>query len=462
MTKDDMKDQVGTARVVETWLDEGVRGLPEGEAIPDDLLRRVISDVDQTPQQVGRLGWLGRLGFRNGSNGSRWANRRQRLALTASLVVIAVLGASVLTVVRQPTDSIGHLIVVADGNGGFDSIGAAVAEAVEGETILIGPGTYTEAFVIDKPLILKGEGPVEDIIITAPLDGPEYESPSPLVTGSANYAILIQGVDASISGVTLQGETSRVFIDGGAATLDGLRFVTDTDPTRGAWARRVGSLVIDGGATPTISDSTFQTGVVQVFGDSDPMIERNTFTDGSSLVGEFGDRVVVRNNRFIGNSGTAIGFLGQTAGTFEGNEISGTAVGIGASSDFSGIGFAPVIVGNSITGNTVGIILPPMSGGEIRGNEIDSSGVAISLTEASTFVTDNELDRNSLGIRISGGSPILNANTVVGGQTGIHLQGVSSAELVGNTICGNETNIELTTGAVQPDLVGNDLCGESA
>jgi nitrous oxidase accessory protein NosD len=45
----------------------------------------------------------------------------------------------------------------------FSTIGAAVASAHAGDTVLVAPGTYSERLVIDRPLTLKGEGwPVVD------------------------------------------------------------------------------------------------------------------------------------------------------------------------------------------------------------------------------------------------------------------------------------------------------------
>ena len=46
-------------------------------------------------------------------------------------------------------------------------MGAAVKAAEAGDRIVVRPGLYTEAVVVDKPLEIVGDGPLADIEIRA-------------------------------------------------------------------------------------------------------------------------------------------------------------------------------------------------------------------------------------------------------------------------------------------------------
>ncbi len=63
-------------------------------------------------------------------------------------------------------------VVAADGSGDFSTIGEAVAAASDGDTVLVKPGEYAEALVIDKDITVAGDGPREDIVITFQEGGP--------------------------------------------------------------------------------------------------------------------------------------------------------------------------------------------------------------------------------------------------------------------------------------------------
>jgi len=58
-------------------------------------------------------------------------------------------------------------VVDAWGRGDFTTVGAAVKAAEAGDRIVVRPGLYTEAVVVDKPLEIVGDGPLADIEIRA-------------------------------------------------------------------------------------------------------------------------------------------------------------------------------------------------------------------------------------------------------------------------------------------------------
>ncbi len=58
-------------------------------------------------------------------------------------------------------------VVDAYQRGNFATVSAAIAAAKPGDRILVRPGLYEEALVVDKPLEILGDGPVSDIEIRA-------------------------------------------------------------------------------------------------------------------------------------------------------------------------------------------------------------------------------------------------------------------------------------------------------
>jgi parallel beta-helix repeat protein len=53
------------------------------------------------------------------------------------------------------------------GRGDFSTIGSAIKAAKPGDRIMVRPGLYEEGVVIDKPLEILGDGPVEEIVVRA-------------------------------------------------------------------------------------------------------------------------------------------------------------------------------------------------------------------------------------------------------------------------------------------------------
>jgi F-box protein 11 len=51
--------------------------------------------------------------------------------------------------------------------GDFAAVGEAIQAAKPGDRILVRPGLYEEALIVNKPLEIIGDGPVEDIVIRA-------------------------------------------------------------------------------------------------------------------------------------------------------------------------------------------------------------------------------------------------------------------------------------------------------
>ena len=84
------------------------------------------------------------------------------MAVTAGIAIAAVAVNVLDTTPNQPSAGAGATHVVAvDGSGDFSTITEAVLAAVEGDTVLVRPGNYVEAIVIEKNITLEGDGPRE-------------------------------------------------------------------------------------------------------------------------------------------------------------------------------------------------------------------------------------------------------------------------------------------------------------
>lgn len=106
------------------------------------------------------------------------------------------------------------LIVDCAGNGAFATVSEAVQQARPGSTIVVRPGVYQEALVLDKDLQIQGEGAREGIVLT----------------GSEAAPVLVQSGTVGIKGLTIQFEPSSsdmrhpaLWVEGGSLALEGCR-----------------------------------------------------------------------------------------------------------------------------------------------------------------------------------------------------------------------------------------------
>ncbi len=448
-------------QIVRHWLEDRVadpqrRGL--GEA---------LKKVEATTQAKHRFLW--RWFDRDG--GARWfaITATGLIAVVATVAIASNLGLSPSQDIA-PAAVVGRVHVVAlDGSGDFYSIANAVEAATDGDMVMVKPGTYTEAILIGKDITLIGDGPRDAIIVEAPEGGPMYDTRSTFIE-DAQYAVLLQGSAATVSGITFRGENARVIVDGGAPLLKDLAFDAVSKPSTGAersfvGSSEVGALVINGGSTATIRGSSFtEGGNLKVLEHSNTLIENNTFSGGPGIAGDFGDGSIVRDNTMSGTFDSAI-VLGQpTTMLIEGNTISGAganAIEVGWGGQSPGVD--PIIRGNTVIGSVgTGINLAADTNPTIEDNVIVGNRLGISVFRTDPVIARNELTDNVTGIMVTVGAPTLEGNTIDGGTVGLLLAGNgTNATLLGNTICGNETNLRVGDGIESPDDSANDICVDS-
>ena len=423
---------------------------------------------------------------------------RRRASLLDIVAVALVLAMASAGLIGSGTAGADNTLVVAqDGSGSHATIAEAVAAAQAGDTVLVRPGTYTEAVTIEVDISLRGEGRREDIVIVAPDRAPAPVS-GHLGDEHETCALFLRATHATISDLSVRGEASVVVAREGAPTLTRLLFdsvgITETSPDDGSDGA---SIVIDGGSSAVVRDNELAGGgPIAVYEGSTPLIEANRLTGGPRIFGVFGDAAVIRGNAIAdtparpsiilwegaemlveGNTIVHAGRegIGVRAGspTIRGNMISGaTTDGILMREADA----APVIVDNVIEdvgqvgisvaggtprleGNTIsraaffGISVTGTSAaGEpvvIVGNALRDNGTAIAWNAPEGMIADNDVTGGRDGILIAVGSPAVTGNRIedVEGRA-IFVAAGASPTLSGNATCGNGEDIVLAAGAI--------------
>jgi hypothetical protein len=366
----------------------------------------------------------------------------------------------------------GTLVVDPADSNAYQTISDAVADATDGDTVLVKPGTYAESVAIGSDITVRGDGERGSVVIAfaSPADGPSYleggEGGEPF-----GYGILLDSTDARVSNLTLQGPAddgsdpavSGAYIVGGAPVVEGVDIILDGDRWNyagGSYYRR-SAFRITGGSTAIIRGSTWDS-YVRIFGESNaPTFEGNTITAHELSIADGGHQPVIRNNVLLegaslwwddaGSGGSAVdnditGFIEIGAGNdpvVRENRIrqqgaNGHSRRAGGAIGLAG-GSTPRIESNQIVDSITGIVVTGGSGApEIRGNTIrGSTSSAIVLSP--------------------GAAPVIADNTIEDNATGVSVRGPSTVTLSGNTFCGNEQDLEVPEGS-ELTLEGNSVC----
>jgi len=385
---------------------------------------------------------------------------------TGLVAAFAVLALSVSTVNTSDTSPPGvaagsTYTVDAAGTADFDTIGEAVAAASDGDTILVQPGTYTEAIVIDKDITLAGDGPVDEIVLHAPEDGPTTATGGgPSGSGLEPYAVLLVDTEAVLSGLTFEGEGAVVIASGGSPTLTGLVVDGVGLAHKGGLEAARNSIVINGGSTATVQGNTLTDGgPIGVFDLSEPLIEGNTLSGGPHILGGYGDGAIIRGNTIDAPLVRGIYLGGASAPLIEGNIITNPGFD-GLTLEYES---SPTVRDNVISGASLAGINVKASGNTptIEGNELTDNDTGIILHASEARVDGNTVKGGDTGIMVGSGSPMLTDNSVEGSRLGIVIRAFTSPTLNGNTLCAGEANVRVSPG-VDVDLDGNEMCEGAA
>lgn len=386
---------------------------------------------------------------------------KRSMALSAALFGIAAC-ASGATHVVSPT-------------GTLNSIGAAVAIAGPGDTILIKPGVYRENVVVPPGLedvrFIGSKG-----VVCEPRD-PLTGAPTGLFFKIAADRITAKNLVIRHAAESQPGFDNGIGIGmfGNDGVIDGVTFVDCRDVGLDASFDR-----------PTIRKCVFRDCGVAAFAGTQALVESSTFTRCERGIEAGGTGVVVRKCKFtdLGASGPAVRVLGSSAlvetcsiaqcsgggisidgsGTVRNNKLNGVlgqpAIDLQGSGSF-------LVEKNSITGAQTQGIQSVASATTLRKNVVKNSGhdaLCISVSGAGSILESNTvLDGGLFGIFAP--APATNAivakNVVrrAGFNAGVILLGTGST-CEGNTIrdCGGDG---LAVGADGAQIVGNSISGNT-
>lgn len=311
-----------------------------------------------------------------------------------------------------------RVLLVAAGTD-FGSIGAALTDAVDGDEIMVGAGTYAEALTVTK-------------------------------------AVSIIGANAGLAG-TDAGRGAESVIDGtivisaaAAVTIDGMKFLNDAPVPRAG----IDTVLVTTGAGHVIANTVFESAVAGggTTGRGDVAIYTHVLTTGA---------LTIRDNLFAGDGSFAPGAQLSTAAWSRGiwSNVNGATL---------------TIEGNTFENNRTGINQEGLSDANttITGNTFLNSGTGIALgvpaAGAVTGITDNSFTNVGTDFNLQNltgavsfdaggsGNAATDAMTILGGAGADSLGGTDGADgIVGNA--GNDT----ITGGDGADALfggaGNDL-----
>lgn len=353
------------------------------------------------------------------------------------------------------------VVVAADGSGDYTSIAEAVVAAVDGDTITIRPGEYTDSVVIDKDIAVMGDGPREEIVIgghdaSATIDGSDCD-------GEVLCMFLLDQTDASLSNVTFRGEFAGLGVAGGAPTIEGVLFDQSGErPPDGTPFSGVVLHIGSGSAAQVINNEFIGDGDLTIQDGSNPLIEGNIMRGWAVSASWPGDDAIIRGNDISGSLGSGIGVNTASTLLIEDNvltDVGGDAIALGL---FGAEDFDAVIRGNTITGSPgSGISAGSGASPTIENNTLIDNRFGVLLQHGDASVTGNDIRGDGTGIVVAGGgTPSITDNTIDVTGRGISLSRGSSAALSGNTVCGEEASIFVDDDAEPTIDDTNQTCDE--
>ena len=236
------------------------------------------------------------------------------------------------------------------GRADHTTITEALKHAASGDRILVRPGLYQEALVIDKPLEIIGDGDLQDIVVQA-VDG---------------NAVLFKTTMGRVANLTLRQ------LNGGewfcVNAVQGRLFLEDCDIT----SRSLACVAISGGADPRLLRNQIrgskQSGVL-VYDNGLGTLEHNEIHSNglSGVEVKTGGNPTLQRNRIYENQESGVYVYDGGQGRLEDNDIFRNAragMRIGNSG-------RPILRKNRINQNGIAAIWSPMKGGgDIEGNDL--------------------------------------------------------------------------------------------
>ena len=314
------------------------------------------------------------------------------------------------------------VLPVADAATLPDSITAMIARAAPGDTIVVPAGTYHEQLVIEKPVVLVGEGqPVID-------------------AGRRGDVILVTADDVTVRGFTIQGSARDVVEEPAGVRVRGDRSTIEANRVRDTLYGIVmedsaGHRILNNHVSSIPEFGPERRGhALYVWHTDDTTIEGNTVTgakDGVFL--GFANRNHVERNH-VTNARYGIHYMYADDNTFLDNVFRESVAG-GAIMFSRGITFR---------------------GNEFAYNRSAASGYGLLFKDVDDVeMTDNLVHHNRLGITLEGAPHAPNAtvtlthNLIGFNDTALELSTTTGVTFTGNAFVGNLEQVTTTGGSIE-------------
>ncbi|MDJ0942149.1 MAG: right-handed parallel beta-helix repeat-containing protein [Kiloniellales bacterium] len=314
------------------------------------------------------------------------------------------------------------------GRGDTATIEAALAQARDGSTIRIQPGTYEESLVLSRPVTIEAVSADPADTVIAPSSGSCLTATAETGKlygltlrkapgGGGEGCVLLVGSNLTLANSVIEAEGTPAVIlhSGGAATLKDLEIkvsggVPAVVVSNGARARMsdssiageaaVGLLVRRGAAPEVIGNEikgTKRAGMILEAGAAG-RFEGNQIIQnaGTGVVIRGGSRPVFAKNRIESNGEAGVFIYEGARGELDSNVVTRN----GGSGIIVGEGATPLLRKNEVQDNgDHGILLLERAGGRLEGNRVKSNkryGLAISV-DAAPDLSENEVTGNASG-----------------------------------------------------------------
>lgn len=277
----------------------------------------------------------------------------------------------------------------------FTSIQSAINAASPGATITVGPGSYFENVVVNKPLTLEGSG---SMTVIYPAASNPVCSPGSLCGGSASDIILVQASNVTISKLRLEGDNPNLTsgVVRGGADIDARNGII-TNHEAGTFNGLTVSRV-------KVSD-VYLRGIYAssggTFDFNHDTVENVQGEEASIAMFDFEGAGVMEDNK-VSSANDAISANWSKGTQFVGNKITKSGSGVHTDNNGGSGGVADVIKDNKISECTIdgyGIfVFVPYVSATVEGNKV--SGCAVGLA--------------AFGGAVSGQGPTFTANKIDG------------------------------------------------
>jgi len=407
---------------------------------PPDLLDHVLLTTSRSRQRPSWLALTKEPPMRISSGVAVGSPTARVAALAAVTILLVALAGGAVVAGAAYLAGPATIVVAQDGSGTHTTITEAVAAAGDGDTVLVMPGTYTESVVIDKDIILRGDGAEGEVVLQF---GPAPVVPSFTTYGPIPYGILLEDTAATVADLTILGPQAGMGIAavGGAPIIE--RVVVDL---QGVYASRphtfVGLANLSGatirnsrgdGPIWSIGDlSAYE----DIRGDGKLTIVDNQPHDFISVAASDGS-VVHRNTTSAASGGIELVLEGSSSVEVAGNQTSWVAL-IG---DDTGV----VVRDNTITSG------------------LPDNTASITLGGGAATIQDNRILDSHIGVLVpDGADPTIRSNAIEGNAIGIDVRGDAAPVIEGNRFCGNEQDLAVPEGSTLILDPSNEVCPAEA